>query len=73
MTLYIYHFVSSCKYKFANVLTFLLQLVAKGIKNFDVSPPSGQQEMGGSPSKQPMRPVISVTSALKEVCMVSFL
>ncbi|XP_060267044.1 serine/threonine-protein kinase Nek1 isoform X16 [Ovis aries] len=44
-------------------------LVAKGIKNFDVSPPSGQQEMGGSPSKQPMRPVISVTSALKEVCM----
>ncbi|XP_060267043.1 serine/threonine-protein kinase Nek1 isoform X15 [Ovis aries] len=45
------------------------KLVAKGIKNFDVSPPSGQQEMGGSPSKQPMRPVISVTSALKEVCM----
>ncbi|KAB0368554.1 hypothetical protein FD755_019588, partial [Muntiacus reevesi] len=44
-------------------------LVAKGIKNSDVSPPSGQQEMGGSPSKQPMRPVISVTSALKEVCM----
>ena len=47
--------------------------MAKGIKNSDVSPPSGQQEMGGSPSKQPMRPVISVTSALKEVCMVSFL
>ncbi|XP_059745300.1 serine/threonine-protein kinase Nek1 isoform X7 [Bos taurus] len=45
-------------------------LVAKGIKNSDVSPPSGQQEMGGSPTKQPMRPVISVTSALKEVCMV---
>uniref|UniRef100_A0A8C6FUA4 non-specific serine/threonine protein kinase n=1 Tax=Moschus moschiferus TaxID=68415 RepID=A0A8C6FUA4_MOSMO len=44
-------------------------LVAKGIKNSDVSPPSGQQEMGGSPSKQLMRPVISVTSALKEVCM----
>ncbi|XP_024851807.1 serine/threonine-protein kinase Nek1 isoform X6 [Bos taurus] len=44
-------------------------LVAKGIKNSDVSPPSGQQEMGGSPTKQPMRPVISVTSALKEVCM----
>ncbi|XP_070336810.1 serine/threonine-protein kinase Nek1 isoform X12 [Odocoileus virginianus] len=44
-------------------------LVAKGIKNSDVSPPSGQQEMGSSPSKQPMRPVISVTSALKEVCM----
>ena len=34
---------------------------------------AGQQEMGGSTSKQPMRPVISVTSALKEVCMVSFL
>uniref|UniRef100_A0AAA9S8F9 non-specific serine/threonine protein kinase n=1 Tax=Bos taurus TaxID=9913 RepID=A0AAA9S8F9_BOVIN len=46
-----------------------LKLVAKGIKNSDVSPPSGQQEMGGSPTKQPMRPVISVTSALKEVCM----
>ncbi|XP_059782719.1 serine/threonine-protein kinase Nek1 isoform X2 [Balaenoptera ricei] len=44
-------------------------LVAKGIKNSDVSPPSGQQETGGSPSKQEMRPVISVTSALKEVGM----
>ncbi|XP_036711288.1 serine/threonine-protein kinase Nek1 isoform X2 [Balaenoptera musculus] len=44
-------------------------LVAKGIKNSDVSPPSGQQETGGSPSKQQMRPVISVTSALKEVGM----
>nr|XP_033713412.1 serine/threonine-protein kinase Nek1 isoform X4 [Tursiops truncatus] len=45
------------------------QLVAKGIKNSDVSPPSGQQETSGSPSKQQMRPVISVTSALKEVGM----
>ncbi|XP_029057494.1 serine/threonine-protein kinase Nek1 isoform X3 [Monodon monoceros] len=44
-------------------------LVAKGIKNSDMSPPSGQQETGGSPSKQQMRPVISVTSALKEVGM----
>ncbi|XP_026952323.1 serine/threonine-protein kinase Nek1 isoform X3 [Sagmatias obliquidens] len=44
-------------------------LVAKGIKNSDVSAPSGQQETGGSPSKQQMRPVISVTSALKEVGM----
>eukprot|EP00070_Physeter_catodon_P043175 XP_028350069.1 serine/threonine-protein kinase Nek1 isoform X2 [Physeter catodon] len=44
-------------------------LVAKGIKNSDMSPPSGQQEIGGSPSKQQMRPVISVTSALKEVGM----
>ncbi|XP_036711289.1 serine/threonine-protein kinase Nek1 isoform X3 [Balaenoptera musculus] len=47
----------------------VLKLVAKGIKNSDVSPPSGQQETGGSPSKQQMRPVISVTSALKEVGM----
>ncbi|KAM9084042.1 serine/threonine-protein kinase Nek1 isoform 5-T7 [Megaptera novaeangliae] len=46
-----------------------LTLVAKGIKNSDVTPPSGQQETGGSPSKQQMRPVISVTSALKEVGM----
>ncbi|XP_072808890.1 serine/threonine-protein kinase Nek1 isoform X4 [Vicugna pacos] len=43
------------------------QLVAKGIKNSDMSPPSGQHGAGGSPSKQQMRPVISVTSALKEV------
>lgn len=34
-----------------------------------MSAPSGQQETGGSPSKQQMRPVISVTSALKEVGM----
>ncbi|KAM9084046.1 serine/threonine-protein kinase Nek1 isoform 9-T11 [Megaptera novaeangliae] len=47
-----------------------LTLVAKGIKNSDVTPPSGQQETGGSPSKQQMRPVISVTSALKEVGMM---
>lgn len=46
--------------------------MAKGIKNSDVSPPRAAGN-GGSPSKQPMRPVISVTSALKEVCMVSFL
>uniref|UniRef100_A0A8C3WU62 non-specific serine/threonine protein kinase n=1 Tax=Catagonus wagneri TaxID=51154 RepID=A0A8C3WU62_9CETA len=42
-------------------------LVAKGLKSSDVSPPSGQQGAGGSPPKHPMRPVISVTSALKEV------
>ncbi|XP_047615709.1 serine/threonine-protein kinase Nek1 isoform X4 [Phacochoerus africanus] len=45
----------------------LLQLVAKGLKSSDVSPPSGQQGAGGSPPRHPMRPVISVTSALKEV------
>lgn len=38
-----------------------------------MSPPLGQPEAGGSPSKQQMKPVISVTSALKEVGMVSFL
>uniref|UniRef100_A0A2I3MC24 non-specific serine/threonine protein kinase n=1 Tax=Papio anubis TaxID=9555 RepID=A0A2I3MC24_PAPAN len=42
-------------------------LVAKGVKSSDVSPPLGQHETGGSPSKQQMRSVISVTSALKEV------
>nr|XP_039335087.1 serine/threonine-protein kinase Nek1 isoform X8 [Saimiri boliviensis boliviensis] len=42
-------------------------LVAKGVKGSDVSPPLGQHETGGSPSKQQMRSVISVTSALKEV------
>ncbi|XP_032711360.1 serine/threonine-protein kinase Nek1 isoform X4 [Lontra canadensis] len=42
-------------------------LVAKGVKNSDMSPPLGQHETGGSPSKQQMRSVISVTSALKEV------
>ncbi|XP_066896166.1 serine/threonine-protein kinase Nek1 isoform X2 [Kogia breviceps] len=46
-----------------------LTLAARGIKNSDMSPPSGQQETGGSPSKQQMRPLISVTSALKEVGM----
>ncbi|XP_036089503.1 serine/threonine-protein kinase Nek1 isoform X5 [Rousettus aegyptiacus] len=45
-------------------------LVAKGVKNSDMSP-SGQHEAGGSPSKQQMRSVISVTSALKEVGMDS--
>ncbi|XP_072575820.1 serine/threonine-protein kinase Nek1 isoform X29 [Vulpes vulpes] len=44
-------------------------LVAKGVKNSDMSPPLGQHEAGGSPSKQQMRSVISVTSALKEVGM----
>ncbi|XP_046513079.1 serine/threonine-protein kinase Nek1 isoform X6 [Equus quagga] len=46
-----------------------LKLVAKGVKSSDMSPPSGQHEAGGSPSKQQMRSVISVTSALKEVGM----
>ncbi|XP_011358580.1 serine/threonine-protein kinase Nek1 isoform X2 [Pteropus vampyrus] len=45
-------------------------LVAKGVKNSDMSP-SGQHDSGGSPSKQQMRSVISVTSALKEVGMDS--
>uniref|UniRef100_A0A8C5ZQF8 non-specific serine/threonine protein kinase n=1 Tax=Marmota marmota marmota TaxID=9994 RepID=A0A8C5ZQF8_MARMA len=45
------------------------QLVAKGIKSSDVSPPLGQHETGGSPSKHQMKSVISVTSALKEVGM----
>ncbi|XP_058406323.1 serine/threonine-protein kinase Nek1 isoform X8 [Diceros bicornis minor] len=44
-------------------------LVAKGVKSSDMSPPLGQHEAGGSPSKQQMRSVISVTSALKEVGM----
>ncbi|XP_048186315.1 serine/threonine-protein kinase Nek1 isoform X1 [Perognathus longimembris pacificus] len=44
-------------------------LVAKGIKSSDVSPPLGQHETGGSPSKQQIIPVVSVTSALKEVGM----
>uniref|UniRef100_A0A2K6EZ86 non-specific serine/threonine protein kinase n=1 Tax=Propithecus coquereli TaxID=379532 RepID=A0A2K6EZ86_PROCO len=48
-------------------------LVAKGVKSSDVSSPLGQHETGGSPSKQQMRSVISVTSALKEVGAVSFL
>uniref|UniRef100_A0A673STU9 non-specific serine/threonine protein kinase n=1 Tax=Suricata suricatta TaxID=37032 RepID=A0A673STU9_SURSU len=42
-------------------------LVAKGVKGSDMSSPLGQPEAGGSPSKQQMKPVISVTSALKEV------
>lgn len=48
-------------------------MVAKGVKNSDMSPPLGQHEAGGSPLKQQMRSVISVTSALKEVGMVSYL
>nr|XP_019587017.1 PREDICTED: serine/threonine-protein kinase Nek1 isoform X5 [Rhinolophus sinicus] len=45
-------------------------MVAKGGKGSDMFP-SGQHETGGSPSKQQMRSVISVTSALKEVGMDS--
>ena len=52
-------------------LRSLLQLAARGVENADASPPSGQQETGGSPSKQRTRPVISVTSALKDVGVVS--
>ncbi|XP_044911621.1 serine/threonine-protein kinase Nek1 isoform X8 [Felis catus] len=48
-------------------------LVAKGVKSSDMSPPLGQPEAGGSPSKQQMKSVISVTSALKEVGMDSSL
>ncbi|KAM6220308.1 LOW QUALITY PROTEIN: serine/threonine-protein kinase Nek1 [Rhynchocyon petersi] len=45
-------------------------LVIKGVKNSDISvSPLEQRETAGSPSKQQMRPVISVTSALKEVVM----
>ncbi|KAF6095758.1 NIMA related kinase 1 [Phyllostomus discolor] len=44
-------------------------LVSKGVKGSDVSPPSGQHEVCGSPSKHQLRSVISVTSALKEVGM----
>ncbi|XP_075831298.1 LOW QUALITY PROTEIN: serine/threonine-protein kinase Nek1-like [Microtus pennsylvanicus] len=43
-----------------------LRLVVK-VRSSDVSLPLEHQETGGSPSKQQMRPVISVTSALKEV------
>ncbi|XP_023608762.1 serine/threonine-protein kinase Nek1 [Myotis lucifugus] len=44
-------------------------LVSKGVKGSDMSPPLGQHEASGSPSKHQIRPVISVTSALKEVGM----
>ncbi|XP_059100846.1 serine/threonine-protein kinase Nek1 isoform X4 [Peromyscus eremicus] len=37
------------------------------VRSSDVSLPLEHQETGGSPSKQQMQPVISVTSALKEV------
>ncbi|XP_029415412.1 serine/threonine-protein kinase Nek1 isoform X4 [Nannospalax galili] len=43
-------------------------LVAR-VKCSDVSPPLVHHETGGSPSKQQMRPIISVSSALKEVGM----
>ncbi|XP_008072960.1 serine/threonine-protein kinase Nek1 [Carlito syrichta] len=43
------------------------QLVAKGGKSSAASAPPGQPEGGGSPSKQPTRSVVSVTSALREV------
>ncbi|XP_075420367.1 serine/threonine-protein kinase Nek1 isoform X4 [Tenrec ecaudatus] len=46
-------------------------LMAKGIKNSDVSPPSVDNETGASPSKQQTRSIISMTSALKEVGMDS--
>ncbi|XP_050017772.1 serine/threonine-protein kinase Nek1 isoform X2 [Alexandromys fortis] len=42
------------------------QLVVR-VRSSDVSLPLEHQETGGSPPKQQMRPVISVTSALKEV------
>ncbi|XP_051026003.1 serine/threonine-protein kinase Nek1 [Acomys russatus] len=41
-------------------------LVAR-VRSSDVPPPSEHRETDGSPSKQEMKPVISVTSALKEV------
>ncbi|XP_040598185.1 serine/threonine-protein kinase Nek1 isoform X3 [Mesocricetus auratus] len=44
------------------------QLVVRA-RSSDVSPPLEHQETAGSPSKQPMRPVISVTSALREVVL----
>lgn len=50
----------------------LLQLVVR-VRSSDVSLPLEHPETGGSPSKQQMKPVISVTSALKEVGLVSFL
>lgn len=49
--------------------------MAKGGKSSDVSSALGQHETGGSPSKQRMSSAVSIsmTSALKEVGMVSFL
>ncbi|XP_013209548.1 serine/threonine-protein kinase Nek1, partial [Microtus ochrogaster] len=44
----------------------MFELVVK-VRSSDVSLPLEHQETGGSASKQQMRPVISVTSALKEV------
>lgn len=46
--------------------------MAKGEKSSDISS-LGQHEADGSPSKLQMRSVISMTSALREVGMVSFL
>ncbi|XP_055969808.1 serine/threonine-protein kinase Nek1 isoform X6 [Sorex fumeus] len=43
------------------------QLFTKGLRSSDGTLPLGQCDAGGSPSKQQMRPAISVTSALKEV------
>lgn len=56
---------------FSCVFCFL-QLVVK-VRSSDISLPLENQETGGSPTKQQMRPVISVTSALKEVGLVSFI
>lgn len=50
----------------------LLQLVVR-VKSSDVPPSMEHHEAGGSPSQQQMKPVISVTSALKEVGLVSFI
>ncbi|XP_012580246.1 PREDICTED: serine/threonine-protein kinase Nek1 [Condylura cristata] len=44
-------------------------LVAKGIKGSDVPPSVGQNDASCSPSKQPTKCFISVTSALKEMGM----
>ncbi|KAG8504603.1 Serine/threonine-protein kinase Nek1, partial [Galemys pyrenaicus] len=44
-------------------------LVTKEMKNSDISLPVGQNDASSSPSKQQMRCVISVTSALKEMGM----
>jgi hypothetical protein len=43
------------------------------VKSSDVPLPLELLETGGSPSKQQVKPVISVTSALKEVGLVSFI
>lgn len=66
---------TSGAFYFSSVFSYvfcLLQLVVRA-RSSDVSPPLEHQETAGSPSKQPMRPVISVTSALREVVLVSFI